>query len=88
MVATHNFSNTMLHRTQLFRRLSTLTTWRFVSYIERIDSSTHIVKFYVPNLISPWLSSNECYLLLRVRECNGYLSGETLCGSLTCEKLT
>lgn len=87
-MATQPYSNTVLHRTQLFRRLVLLTTWRYVSYIERIDSSTHIVKFYVPDLVSPWLHAKDAYVLLRVIEMNGYLSGQTLCGTLTCERLT
>ena len=78
----------MYHRSQLFKRLSLLSTFRYTAYIERIDSNTHKVRFLSPELLKGYVPNMQPYIDLRVREMNGYLSAESLGGDIIIHKLT
>lgn len=83
------------HRTELFQKLVSLKSFRFIAYLGRYDSDSHIVRFYLPDLVSPWLPDHQTYMDWIVVECSGdevcekpHLKGYSICGTLTCEQLT
>lgn len=78
----------MLHRTALYRKLSLLTKYRFVQYIERIDASNHIVRLYCMTLQDDLGMERGYTDLFIITEHNGFLSACSLDGGLCMPVLT
>lgn len=87
MVTNAEITIGMLSRTQILQKLVSLQLYRFHAYIEKIDSSTHVVRFYFPDGIAGYTGAHQYYVDFYVREMAGYLSAQTIDGIYTIDKL-
>lgn len=81
-------SPTMRSRTQIIQRLSALTKFRFVSYLDTLSNDTHLVLLHVNDFEGAVSHSALCQVTFVVTECVGYLSAVSIDGSLHIEKLS
>lgn len=78
----------MISRQQIIERLSTLSNFKYVAYIDRVSDNTHIVRLKVYQFEKAGLPNDTVVMDYIVREEAGYLSAVTLKGELRFKRLS
>lgn len=75
-------------RSQIIQRLTALTNYRFVAYLQQLECSKHLVKLVVCDFEKSGIPERYSYVDFIVTEQVGYLSAVDASYCLHIEKLT
>lgn len=63
----------MIQRTQLYQKLTTLSNFRFSSYLKRLSLDSHLIRFYLTDEQALKHGFYQNYIDLLIIEANGSL---------------